>query len=240
MRDALDIADRAPLELVDGGDGLADRHGVLHLEGLVGHLEALEEHIEMTLRHGIGRVAVARLRQIENATASFRAQEDPIESDRALGEGRLQSLLHLAVDHRGAVGHEHDGPRAKPAIVALRVENVGLLHRLGHDQPTADIGEGEPWQFDRVDGGERRVLMVGERQHEHRRRGERRNAEAVVLAVGHECLEKPLRRCGFRFLLAGWRPSGEGVVHARRAVEQEHDIGALADARNALAEAIEA
>ena len=32
----------------------------------------------------------------------------------------------------------------------------------------------------------------------------------------------------------------EGVVHAHRAVEQEHDIGALADARDALAETVEA
>ena len=129
---------------------------------------------------------------------------------------------------------------AMPAVGALRGENVGVLHRQRHGKPLAHIGEGKPRQLDGVDGRKRRLLVVGERQHEHGRGGERRHPEPVVLAAGHEILEEPARGGRFRFLAApvGAWPAKVSFMLAG-AVEQQHDIGALAEALDALAEAID-
>ena len=66
-------------------------------------------------------------------------------------------------------------------------------------------------------------------------------------ATGQTCFDNSRRaKPSLASSCCRWRQSAkfaagaEGVVHAHRAVEQEHDIGALADARDALAETVEA
>ncbi len=56
LGNSLLIADGIALELVDLGDRVGDRLGIFRLEGAIGHLQRMEEEIEVALRQRLRRI----------------------------------------------------------------------------------------------------------------------------------------------------------------------------------------
>ncbi len=175
LGNSLLIADGIALELADLGDRVGDRLGIFGLEGAIGHLQRMEEEIEVALRKRLRRIGHVGTRRVEDARRPGGAQVQPVEIDRPLGDLRAQLLLHAPVDHRRAVGDEENGARS-----GGRVE---LVHRQRQRQAKSDIGVGEAGPRNGIDGAEHGILVAGDRQHVHRLRGKGGDAEAVVRPV---------------------------------------------------------